>query len=490
MSIVEVLIASVILLIALTAMLALLLTSTGLSARARAESLAVTTASRFIETVRQTTYKNLTQTKLNQLATAASGTAGGMTVSITASMTAHYEPSQPASATPAYQEVKVLVSVAGPGFKTFMFRTGTFVREWRYSGTETRQNPTVDFDDETPPAGATARPVWASVHVGATAHSNMIDVVLTQINLVWRVSGQSASYLATATPGTDTGSCSTEWNTLAVPEGRRGTMYAECWDALNQPDSKTRDFIIDNFRPPVPGAVTLSSTVGNSQLTWGWTAVNDGETPVPAYEPTVYQLLPQPSPSTWNEWVATVQPAVGTNSFAFASSPFSLYYPSVVSLGPREVAGFGEWRSGATQGAEVLTRPGFSTMSVSVRQQNSNKPFYFTASPLALTPPTFKVTSASNYRWEYRIGSGAWTGFASAPSPNTNPSAGTSVSFPEVAGPTSGAQASLSFRCTATVTRPNGTTYATKSPILSVSNPNGGTTYTLASFTPDWTTSW
>jgi len=486
MSIVEVLIASVILLIALTSMLGLLLTSTNLSAQARAESLAVTTANKFIETVRQTTYRTLSQARLDQLATAASGTVGGMTVSVAASMTPQAIGAEPS----AYQEVKVLVSVAGPGFKRFEFRTGTFVREWRYSGTDTRQKPFVEFDDETPAAGATARPIWGTVHVGAEASSTMPNVVLTQINVVWRVSGQPASYLATATPGTDRGTVSTEWNTTTVPEGRRGTMYVETWDALNQPDSKTRDFIIDNVLPPAPSGITLFSVEANNKVTWAWPGVMDGETAVPSYQPTVYQLLPQAS-SSYNEWVAIAQPAVSTSQCVFASAPFSFYYPTVASRGPRDVAGLGTWRSSATSGPTVFTRPGFSAMTVMVEQQNTNKTFYFTPGPLVLTPPTFRVLSQS-YQWEYKISSGAWTAFPSAASPNTNPSSATTVTFGKVTGPSSGAQTSLSLRCTATVVRPNNQTYSTKSPIMTITNPDGGKTYRVSDGTivADWTTSW
>ena len=115
MSIVEVLIASVILLVALTAMLGLLMTSTGLSAKARAESLAVKTASAFLEKVRALPYANLTQTRLNSMASAASGTLGGMTVSVSATMTPKWEPSQSPSDPPAHQPTLVPAPGTGAG---------------------------------------------------------------------------------------------------------------------------------------------------------------------------------------------------------------------------------------------------------------------------------------------------------------------------------------------------------------------------------------
>jgi len=188
--------------------------------------------------------------------------------------------------------------------------------------------------------------------------------------------------------------------------------------------------------------------------------------------------------------VFTLNRPAALNSFTLATEPFSIYYPAVFSRGPREVAGLTDpWRSAATNGTTLLTRPSFTTMNITVAQQNNTKPFYFTPTSLVLSPPTFNVTSPS-YRWEYKISGGAWTSFPSATAPNTNPSAANSVVFAKVTGPASGAQTSLSIRCTATVTAAGGSTVTVKSPIMTKANPAGGQSLTLASFTPDWTTVW
>ena len=114
MSIVEVRIGSVILLVALTAMLGLLMTSTGLSAKARAEALAVKTASAFLEKVRALPYANLTQTRLNSMAYAASGTLGGLTVAGSATMSPRGDRGQATSAPPPHRHVRVRGGRQGP----------------------------------------------------------------------------------------------------------------------------------------------------------------------------------------------------------------------------------------------------------------------------------------------------------------------------------------------------------------------------------------
>lgn len=485
MSVVEVLIASVILLIALTSMLALLLTTTGLSARARAMSMATTSANKFIESVRDTDYSTLNQSKLNQLATAASGTVGGMTVSITASMTAHYEESQDSSGSPAYQELRVSVRVTGPGFKTFTLTTGTYVRPWNgsasgeTSGAGPSANPTVWFDSETPEAGSPNRPIWGSTHIGAGGRSNMtgVNLILVRVSRT-----DTLSEIASSAPNAIDGTCGTLWDTTAVPEGSVIVLRAEAFDQLDGYASNTRTVIIDNVRPPAPSAPSLVYTTGNSSTAWSWNAVMDGASAAPGYATTWSQ---QTSSGGWTDVAGTVtEPAA-----SLATDAFSKYHLSVMARGPRAVfSGQSDWVSAATEGPDIVTRPSFTAMAVGIRQANgANKPFYFTATSLVLSPPTFQA-SAPSYHWEYKIGSGAWTAFTSAASPNTNPSTSNSVKYGEVAGP-SEAVASLSFRCTATVG-----TETFKSPIMTVVNPSGGSTYSLSNFTsgtsPDWTTAW
>jgi type II secretory pathway pseudopilin PulG len=473
MSVVEVLVASVILLVALTAMLGLLMTSTGLSARARAESLAVKTASTFLEQVRAVKYAELTTSKLNGLASAASGrTVGGMTVSVEASMTPYWMPSQVSSDPPAYQQIKVLVRVTGPGFKSFDFATGTYVREWQWSE---RSNgiPTVQFDSLTPPAGATAEPVWGSIHVGATADSNVTDVMLTQIYVKI-----GTTRLTSATPNAMHGECGTTWDTTTWPDGEY-TLIADAWDALNSHSPKFRTFAIDNVAPSAPTTVTFTSTTGDTAATLTWAQVLDGISLVPGYEASLEQ---QGSSGSWS----TVSPAqrvarpAGDESLAsvvYTTAPFGAFRASVSAIGPREWSNLTTpWRSAPTVGT-LITRPSFTGMTVSVRQANGNgKPFYFTAANLTLSPPTFQGSAAS-YLWEYKVGTGAWTAFTGP----SNPSSSNSVVFAEVAAGSERGPA-LSFRCK--VTR-DGTLYA--SPIMTRTSTAGGSTYTLANFTADWT---
>lgn len=481
MTIIEVLVASAVLLLALTAMLGLLMMSTGLSARARAQALAVKTANSLIEQVRGLKYSDLTQTRLDQLASAASGTIGGMTVYVEASTTPTWTPSQsPSVDPPAYQQVRILVRVTGPGFKSFTFSTGTFVKDWSGAGSSSAATgtpallPTVQFDADTPPAGATARPIWGAVHVGATGVSNMTDVVLTQIYVKWLT-----SILASSTPTGMTGSCSGLWDTSGVAEGRVVTIYAETWDALFGQDSKSRDFIIDNAKPLAPSGITLVSTTANTSSAWSWSQVMDGLTAAPDYAITWYYQ------NAYGDWIGTSVTPVVPTSANLATTAFGHYYPAVAARGPRAAAGLdGSWISAYTAGPRLISRPGFTAMTVSVRQQNKTRPFYFTASNLSLSPPAFMHTHDVSlpYSWEYRIGTGAWTAF-----PSGNPTPDSVTGFGEVTGPSSGSQASLSFRCTASVTPHDGTATVVKSPIMTVANPSGGSSYTLSNFTPDWT---
>lgn len=470
MSIVEVLVASAILLFALTAMLGLLMTSTGLSARARAQALAVKTASAFIEQVRAVKYADLKPLKLSDLASAASGTVGGMTVSVEASMAPYWMPSQVGSGPPAYQQIKVLVHVTGPGFKSFDFATGTYVREWEWSE-RTNRIPTVQFDDFTPPAGATAQPVFASIHVGATAVSNTEDVMLTQVYVKI-----GTTQLTSATPNAMTGSCFTTWDTLTWSDGEY-TLFAETWDALNGKDSKSRTFVVDNFVPSAPTTVTLDAPTGKV----AWAQVLDGISRVPGYETSLEQ---QNSSGSWSTVSATqrVSRPAGDESLGileYTTAPFSAYRASVSAIGAREWVEppvTTPWRSEATV-RTLITRPGLGG-TLTVTQSKNNKAFTFSAA-LNTTPPTFQTSSTTHYEWQYRIGSGSWTDFSGGSSTTAS-----TVSFGPVTGP-EGVPSSLSVRCLATVVI-GGTTAQFGSPIMSVANP-GVQTYLLSSVTPDWT---
>jgi hypothetical protein len=177
-----------------------------------------------------------------------------------------------------------------------------------------------------------------------------------------------------------------------------------------------------------------------------------------------------------------------TNTWVtYPTEPFSRYHIHMYALGPREVAGLTEsWHSAEKTASYMVTRPSFSAMTVSVSQKNSAKPFYFTASSLGVTPPTFEMTGEPSYLWEYKVApDGAWTSF-----PSGNPSANETVAFPDkVTGASEHLQDSLSFRCTATVTI-GGVPTVVKSPIMTRNNPRDGDTLTMANFTPDFGTSW
>ena len=467
MTIIEVVIASAVLLFALTALLGLLAVSTGMTAKAKTQTVAVNRANSFIEQVRAADYLTLNQAQLNAIAASNAGTTGNVAVSVAASMTPFWIAGVPTSGPPSYIKVGVTVVATGVG-APFTYRTGTYLRQWKMAVDPGKIKPTVTFSSDTPQSGAV---VFGdvSVRVGGQAHSNMIAVPLQRFGIY-----------AAGTPVVETTLTAQDmtvdgiWDTTLWPDGSV-PLTAEGRDAT-QLQVISRSVIIDNLPPTsTPSALSLDAVTSNAAATWGWGSVKDGVSPVDDY---LMRVFMQNSAGTFDATSIIVNPSVkdGRIAQSVSTTALSRYYVAVRGRRPRETySGY----TGTDIGPEAasgyfISRPNFSgTITVNTPGTNpkGSKPgsvAQFTPSGFTYSTPTF-ARSAETVTWQYRYGTTtAWTNF-------TN---GVQITAPAV-----GIISKVSVRCLVKLTPSGGSQIVVPSGIADYT----GTSGTLVrSATVDW----
>lgn len=492
-TIVEIVLAVAIVFFVATALFGLVSTSTLLSSTAKANTLAVNEMNSFIEKVRNLRYNDVTQARINTLAAASSKTVGGITVSITATVTPQWFADQnPALTPPAYKLVTVTATVTRPMGSPLVFSTGTYVSNMASTGssgsTETPvPKPIVSLTSNTPKSGAVR---GASVPLGMNAQSGGSGVTLTRLAIT--AGGAALPGLEKVTTA-ESDSISGFWDTTtSLPDGSPAwpdgsyEMRAQARDSRNQLSTLAWSLIVDNHPPDPPANLRKTAVVGNSSVTYRWDAAKDG----PRDYVTEYQVI-------WYEQALTsssFSPAAGTpmvitpsdpttgTAVTLATSTFRRYYAEVRSRGPlAEGQTTPHFMSSPVTSTVHVARPSLAGSTVTVTDVGGPKKKAILRLDLRCDAPGFGTTGTTTYRWQYRYGpTGTWTDLVVATTPTHT--------VPSWTAPQDGffKDMGISLRCVVTVTPSGGAAVSVPSSVVPFTKEDGKTGPATAGAN-DWT---
>ncbi len=165
------------------------------------------------------------------------------------------------------------------------------------------------------------------------------------------------------------------------------TIIVEVTDDRGASTRIHRTFIVDNEIPPVPGPLSFTDKKGSTTVIT-WQTVQDGTAPAAGYE---LEIRRQVGPTTWPIDVDP-NPTVETNSYTLTHPTFSRYAARARSFSARPLySDFCAWQV-------FVTRPLVSgTYRVEKGTGGGEGNFWRVTSDLTVTPPDFPTTGTTTY---------------------------------------------------------------------------------------------
>lgn len=416
MSVLEIMIAAVILFIVLTGVLGLVGTTTMMGVDAKQRNVMVNALNAYVERVQSLPFDSVdVEANGGVLASEESTRVGEFTVTI--------RPAVADGTNDALKSLTVAITISAPGRNSVSMTTTVPIRDRSQFLTQANRTPETDpsivfLDAYTPPEGAV---VWGTSCVGATGVLKLaVEATASDGRAITNVAlWIDDSYLAKDTllnqatwnPATQTFSESTfVWNTrqtedIVQPDGvtyvpveiiadGMRTVSAYVLDDQGVSVYAVRHLLVDNHAPGIPG-VPVTTVASNASAELNWLKSSDGTTDADHYQ---VRMFKQPLDDTgpvlpfehWPE--VTVGTPTGTSLAYTGGTSFSRYYPVVRALSPRNLA------SAYTTGSPIfVTRP-LITGGYTIAQSNK---VYTVTSTLSCSAPTFPTTGLT-YQW-YRF---------------------------------------------------------------------------------------
>ncbi len=422
MSVLEIMIAAVVLFIVLTGVLGLVGQTTLMGVDAKQRNVMVNALNAYVERVQSLPFASVELVANGGvLASEETTTVGEFTVTI--------RPAVADGSNDALKNLTVSITVAAAGRTTTSMSTTVPIRDRSQFLTQANRTPETDpsiefIDSYTPAEGAV---VWGTSCTGATGVLKLaVNAAATDGRTITNVAiWIDDSYLAKNTmadqatwnPATQTFTESDfVWNTLQtedviqtdgsyipvqiIADGMR-TISAYVLDDQGVSVYTVRHLLVDNHAPGMPG-VPVTTVASNVAASLTWATATDGTTPADHYQ---VRLFKQPIDDTgpMNPYEHWPEVTVGTpteNSLALTSlTSFSRYYPVVRALSPRNLA------SAYTTGTPMfVTRPLITGQYVATKKSTGNPKYWKLETTLSCSTPTFptKSTSPTVYTW-YRV---------------------------------------------------------------------------------------
>lgn len=411
-SILEIMIASVILFIVLTGVLGLVGQTTLMGVDAKQRNIMVNALNAYVERVQSLPFDHVALTDDGGvLASEETTTVGEFTVTI--------RPTVAAGANDSLKNLTVAITVAANGRATTSMTTTVPVRDRSQFMTQANRSPETDpsiefVDAYTPAEGAV---VWGTSCTGATGVLKLaVNATASEGRTIanvalWiddsRIALDGMKNPATWSPATQTFAESDFiWNTMQeeaviqedgsyhdvpiIADGMR-TVSAYVLDSQGVSVYTVRHLLVDNYAPGTPG-VPVTTVLSDTAANLTWTEAFDGTSVADHYQVRAFkQPIDDSGPmNPFEHWPEVTVSAPSGMSLAITSAtPFSRYYPVVRALSPRALA------SAYTTGTPIfVTRPKI-TGSYTIAQ---DKKTYTVTSTLSCTPPTFP-TSGLTYTW-------------------------------------------------------------------------------------------
>ncbi len=415
MTIVEIVVASTILFIALTALVPLLFTTTKMAQQTKAKTVALNAMNSYVEQARAITYDDLGVDGTSipgDLASESVLSLEGFSVVIKPTVEWVDDPNM--LGTQDYKRLIVDASVSSSSMATMTYTMTTFVWGAPYEQ-ETAALPEVAFTTNSPAADAVVSGV--SVIVGGRAETDLtagfISSMVLKVDASYLPNSLNPPDFASWAPMTTPYEQSFYWDTTAQylvvdsetgdpildaegqqqylafsPDGIR-VLKVEAWDNLSGHSYVTRRVLVDNYAPLTPGAPTgACSTSTNADVTWP-TAM-DGTEGAALYNLIVYK---QPTSSADDSaWPQANAVQVSTTSSSMTVLPFSRYYAVVQAQSP--LAHKSDWSAAS---AKFVSRPELSGTTLQKVTKSSSKYKITTTVVLDVTNPNFAVSGTVLY---------------------------------------------------------------------------------------------
>jgi len=481
MTLVEIMVATVILFIVMTAMLGLVAQTTNTSMLAKQKTVMTNAVNAYVERVQALPFATVgiagedTSGTLNATETI---DAGGYTVTIVSSVSP--------GDTDTLKVLALDVTLSGPRVREQQMETEVIIRDRLAYVTQGLRSPATD-PTIVWNAGIMApysSVVWAAQTASNGALRIAADITASEGRTIRLVEirtdhgdllRDTGNLQAAWTPGVQTWSVPYFiWNTLqeelvdvngtemmvpVVADGLRVlTITAEDSDGVRI--SKSWQFVVDNSNPGAPGVPEITAQAGTT-TTFGWTLSADGTDGIDHY-----QLVPYRQNMTyWSEETAVLVPAPPG---VVPTVPFGRYWLHMRAVGPVPNARVSDFVAIATP---WVTRPRVQATATVSKSGNN----YTTVVNCSCSTPSFPVEGAVIYQWQRSTTGveGTWV----------NQVGTTSTLTQSVAGPASKQAAILYYRCIVTYT-PDG--YAGGTLESKTSNKAGPTGFTSGALTEVW----
>ncbi len=429
MSILEIMIAAVILFIVLTGVLGLVGQTTLMGVSAKQKNVMVNALNAYVERV-----QSLPFTSVGIVSVDESGTLPAEETTTVGEFTVVIRPSVSDGANDALKRLTVGITVSAPGRAPTSMTTTIPIRDRTQYMTQANRtpetDPVVEFNDSyTPAEGAL---VWDQ-----NCSSGVLQLAVTATASEGRTLQNVAlwvddTYLlrdpyqvqATWNPSADSFSQTVVWNTRqtediyideftyepteVISDGMR-TVSAYALDDNNVSVFTVRHFLVDNHAPGMPGRPGGVAS-SNTNATVSWDIASDGTTPADHYQVRMFkQPIDDSGPmNPYEHWPEVTAGTPSGASLAFSGgTSFSRYYPAVRALSPRSLAS-AYTTSTATSAVPFVTRPLITGTYIAEKKSTGNPKYWRITSTLSCTVPTFATTGTKTYTW-YRTVAGSTT---------------------------------------------------------------------------------
>jgi len=431
MTLIEIVVAAVILFIALTGVLGLVGQTAVMSTDAVESTMLTNVVNSYVEYVQSLPFDDVAlEADGGVLPSSTTTDTDGVSVTIAPTVTPGEEPLQHT------KTLALLVTSVRPDGQTRTMNTAVVIRDKSQYLTQAvrdpRTDPQVAFTAPTPADdtvvwdcywmdGATQRPLALGLSADATEGRTITNVVVW-IDDSW-VARDTAGTAAAWLPNVrNWSSASFVWNTRQtepvlqadgvtyvdtpiIPDGSR-TLSAYATDSEGIVVYTVRRVIVDNYAPGLPGrpVPTLPNTAYKTDLTW--TPATDGTLPADHYRVHAHRLksaeeyAADPASEWVNVYLADRYPT--EPAYGLTTVPFSRYIFAVHSASPRGLESGHLYTASAFTSRPLLT--GVYTLGAT---KVSGKIYYNLEVNLAVTPPAMRTTGTTSYTWHGKAASGA-----------------------------------------------------------------------------------
>ena len=191
-----------------------------------------------------------------------------------------------------------------------------------------------------------------------------------------------------------------EVETEIIPDGMRTiSLYSQDSSGVNV--YSVRHLLVDNHEPADPGPpVPTVKTATATDLAWD--IAMDGTTPADHYGVWIWRLktAAEYAADSSFRWLYVSNPEMSVPSYALTTTPFTRYWAGIRAFSPRDL------QSGLVVAENFTSRPLLGgTYAVTERKDKGSK-YYKTTLDLSVTPPNFATHENPSYTWSWRYSDG------------------------------------------------------------------------------------